>query len=284
MRWSGLVCAIVGCGGSSSCPEPAGEPVAVGAVGAIGSDELSGLAASHTVDGLLWTLGDDGADLYSIDGATAAVHGTLHLADADAIDWEDVAVAPCALGSCIYVLDGGDNDLVRSTFAVFEVTEPTANPVGTRDVTWRRFELRYPDGPHDMEALFVDPSDGTSYGITKVEDGAATIYRLPRTAGAISTAIAIGTFTPPRGDTRVTAADLVRTDCGVRLGIRTHDRLFELRGAPATDVATLIAGEPDNVPVADEPQGEGFTYAADVSGYFTIGEGASPTLWRVDIQ
>jgi hypothetical protein len=278
---------LAACGGSSepACLGEAGSPVAVGTVAGIGSSELSGLAASRTVAGLLWTHGDGGAsDIYSIGGANAAVRGTLHLAGANAVDWEDIATGPCAAGHCVYVADTGDNDLVRATVAIFEVTEPASSPIGTLDAAWRRFEIRYPDGSPDVEALFVDPRDGSSYGVTKVDGGPAGVYSLPRTAGQVATAERIGTFEVPKGDTRVTAADLTVDECAVRLAIRTRKRLYELRGAPDASVLELLAATPHELPVADEEQGEGMAYADDGAAYFTISEGTSPTLWRVDVR
>lgn len=289
MRWLLSVFALgiaPACGGSSepACIGEAGAPAAVGVVAGVASSELSGLAASRTVPGLLWTHGDGSAnDIYSIGSGNAAARGTLHLAGASTTDWEDIATAPCAAGRCIYVADTGDNDLTRATVAIFEITEPPSNPVGTIDVTWRRFEVKYPDGPHNVEALFVDPRDGSSYGIEKLDGTPAGVYRLPRTA-ALATAEKIATFLAPKGDPRVTAADLAIDGCSARLAIRTRDHLYELRGAPDISVVDLLAAEPHKLPVADEPQGEGVAYAADGAAYFTVGEGVGPPLWRVDVQ
>lgn len=275
-----LLVLLIGCSGSGdSCPDESSTPARIGTVTGLPA-ELSGLAASRTVPGLLWTHADgDANDIYSIDASTAAMHGTLHLAGADTVDWEDIATAPCAAGHCIFVADTGDNDLVRATVAIFEVTEPASNPIGTIDVDFRRYEVTYPDGAHDIEALFVDPRDGESYGITKV-DGAAEVYRFPRTAGQVATAERVATLN--LGDAQVAAADLVVEDCAMRLAVRTNDRIYELRGAPSASMQELLATDPDRQLAPEEPQGEGLAYAADSATFFTISEGAAPPLWRVD--
>lgn len=280
-----LCAALSACGAPSgpACVGRDGEPIRVGTL-ATASSELSGLAASHTVDDLFWTHDDTGAaDLYSID-ANAGIHGTLHLDGASAVDWEDIATAPCSEGRCIYIADTGDNDHVRATIAIYEVAEPGSNPVGTLDVTWTRYLLRFADAPHDIEALVVDPRDGTAYGITKVENGAARVYELPRLANQVTTAAQVGTFEPPSGDARVTAADLVIDDCAARLAIRTRDRLFELRAEPNASITELLAAEPHELHVADEQQGEAIAYAEDGGAYYTVSEGPNPPLWRVDVQ
>lgn len=279
-----LVLACAACSSPPSCPVAASSPVAVGNVSpSLGEHELSGLAASRVAANVLWTQGDDSdADVYAISAQNAGLRGTLHLPGADAVDWEDIAVAPCDAGSCIYIADTGDNDLTRATVAIYQVTEPAEVVVGTRDTAWIRYELRYPDRAHDVEAVFVDPRDGAAYGLTKVDAGAATVFRLPLTGGAISTAVVVGAFAPPSGDPRVTAADFTVDDCGARLGIRTHDRLFELRGDAAATIASLLAADPIELPVADEPQGEGFAFGD--GAYFTLGEGTTSPLWRVADQ
>lgn len=266
-----------------ACTGEGGAPALVATL-AIGDGELSGLAASHSVAGLLWAEDDGGAaEVYSVDDA-GRPHGTLRLDGVTPIDWEDIATGPCPQGTCIYVADTGDNDLARPTVALYEVVEPASNPVGVLAVAWQRYAIRFADAAHDMEAVFVDPRDGMTYGIEKVEGKAATVFRLPRDASAVTTAEPIGTFTPPSGDDRVTAADLVVDDCAVRLAIRTRNRLFELRGDPGQPIGDLVTATAHELPVADEPQGESIAYRTDGRAYFTVSEGESPPLWRVDVQ
>ncbi|MCE9571867.1 MAG: hypothetical protein K8W52_01805 [Deltaproteobacteria bacterium] len=293
----GLASLLAACGGGAAAADAAldggaaidaapgcgctlGAPALTGTITLAAADELSGLAVSRARPGVIWTH-DDGAatDLFafSLDGTS---RGALHLAGADTIDLEDLAIAPCGASWCLYAGDLGDNDLTRTSVAVYEVVEP-ATTIGTVDVTWRRFEIAYPDGPHDAEALIVDPRDGGFYAITKVQGGASAIYRLPRVASGIATAERVGSFTPPSGDARVTAADLAIDSCGARLLIRTHDRLFELAGAEGVTIAGLFQAAPVRVPVADEDQGEAVGFDVDGRGYVTTGEGIAPALSAV---
>jgi len=265
------------------CARVPGTPTAIGAITGVPSTELSGLAASHTVPDLLWTHGDHGgaAELYAISATNAVPRGTLRLAGAIAVDWEDIATAPCAAGHCIYVADTGDNDLERTTAALYEVVEPTAAPTGTVDVGYTRYDFEYPDGAHNVEAIFVDPRDTRAYAITKTADARAAVYLLPRVAGATGLAQPIAELTIPAADPRVTAADLAIDTCSTRLLVRTYGALYELRAAPTAPIAELLTAALATVPVADEPHGEAVAYAADGRAYYTTSEGTTPTLSRV---
>lgn len=291
------VVALVACGGSAApgvatdaaadaadlCARIPGAPSAIGAITGLPTTELSGLGASRTVPDLLWTHGDRGsaAELYAVSASNAALQGTLRLAGATAVDWEDLAMAPCTAGQCIYVADTGDNDLDRDTVALYEVTEPTAAPLGAVDVAYTRYDIEYPDGPHNVEAVFIDPRDGRAYAITKTTSARAAVYHLPRIAGALGLAQPIAELAIPAADPRVTAADLAIDTCGARLLVRTYGALYELRAGPTASIAELLSSALATMPVADEPHGEAVAYAADARAYYTTSEGVAPTLSRV---
>ena len=120
--------------------------------------ESSGLAL---VDGLVVTVNDSGdeARAFVVDPATGRTVGTTRW-EGGAEDVE--AVAPAG-GSTVWVGDIGDNGADRSSVSVVRI------PVGARDqdVRGERFELRYPDGPTDAEALLVHPRTGRLVVVTK---------------------------------------------------------------------------------------------------------------------
>jgi hypothetical protein len=281
----------VGCGGGGSESRPdapdlvdtasdpcrlAGPPRALGNVRGL-SAELSGLAASRVNDGVLWTHADSGgvATIFAID-TTAASLGELHVTGVTPIDWEDIATGPCAAGQCIFIADTGDNDLERASVAIYEVTEPAT--AMTADVTAIKRDITYPDEPHNVEALVVDPRDGALYGITKVTAARAKLYQL-----ASPTATALGELPMfPGADVRVTAADFaVDDECGARLLVRTRSALFLFAGARDVAMSALIATTPVMMPVANEPQGEAVAWRRDGRAYFTVSEGTDPPLWIV---
>src|SRR5262245_21722516 len=74
-----------------------------------GLPEASGLAASRTTAGCLWSHGDSGApEIVAVD-TKGKVIGRVSVPDATLVDWEAMAAGPCGSGSCLYVADIGDN-------------------------------------------------------------------------------------------------------------------------------------------------------------------------------
>lgn len=113
--------------------------------------------------------GDDPV-LYVVDAETGETVGRTTYHDGAVLDVE--ALAPEADGVA-YVGDIGDNRRARETVRVHLV------PVGRGEHQIRTgaFELRYPDGPHDAESLFVDAS-GRLHVVTKGLLGGA-VYAAP---------------------------------------------------------------------------------------------------------
>lgn len=172
---------------------------------AAGLDESSGVAVSRHQPGVLWTHNDSGDDARIF--ATNLMGddlGTYRVIGADAEDWEDLALGPCpnARGDCLYIADTGDNDGTRQSVAIYVVPEPPAPaPPNARTARARRLRVRYPDGPHDVEALAVAP-DGQISLITKGRDGAVRHYRIAPSALGRATIVPDGPDTLetiPRG-------------------------------------------------------------------------------------
>ncbi len=120
-------------------------------------NECSGVVASRAHPGVLWCHNDSGhlSELFAIDknGVTLARIPVAIVTE----DWEDIAIDAHSL----YLADIGDNRCNRPEVRVHLVAEPNPRllayepmPVKT---TWR---LRYPDQPHDAEALVIDGSEG----------------------------------------------------------------------------------------------------------------------------
>ncbi|MGH2625319.1 MAG: hypothetical protein ACRDHY_01550, partial [Anaerolineales bacterium] len=171
--WS-LTLAILGCRAQAqSVPEV----TQTGAFASARVTESSGVAVSRQHKGILWTINDsgDGPFLYAtaLEGRDL---GAVRLRGASAEDWEDIALGPCPSrsGTCLYVADTGDNLERRLSVTVYAVEEP-APPGGpsdtTRAVAAQRLEVIYPDGPHDVEAIYVGPGDGALYLVSKGRTG-----------------------------------------------------------------------------------------------------------------
>jgi len=142
--------------------------------------EASGLARSGRHADLLWMNNDGGsvADLIGVDRRGRTV-SRLRLRGIDPYDPEAMSPGRDARGRpALFLGDLGDNLERRPDVSVFRVTEPRTLGRHTRTPTWFRF--RYPDGPHDAEALLVDPRDGRIYVATK-SLAPGGLYRAPRT-------------------------------------------------------------------------------------------------------
>ena len=149
--------------------------------------ESSGVAASRAHPGVLWTHNDsgDGPYLYATDIRGRDL-GALLVRNAEAHDWEAIALGPCpraaGTGDCVFIGDTGDNSEDRfgvTVYAVREPDPPTA-PADTQRVTCAPavLRLRYPDGPHDVEAIYVSPQDSTLYLVSKGRSGPVRLYRV----------------------------------------------------------------------------------------------------------
>lgn len=131
--------------------------------------ESSGLAVTG---GLVVTTNDSGDSgrVFAVDPATGATVGVTTWAE-DPVDVE--ALAPAGPGH-VWVADTGDNRHVRESVEVLRV------PVGRGDrtATPQAYELVYPDGPRDAEALVSHPVTGRLHVVTKGVF-AGTVYAAP---------------------------------------------------------------------------------------------------------
>ncbi|HYC30457.1 MAG TPA: hypothetical protein VEB42_16595, partial [Chitinophagaceae bacterium] len=153
-------------------------PVAAGVI-----DEASGIADSYVNFGSLWVIQDSQqpTELHMLghDGR----HGKkVFIKNVTNRDWEELALADGHL----YIGDIGDNNKAYSSYFFYRIAEPSA---ATDTVTQvERIEFKYPDGSHDAEAFFVEPSTKDIYIITK-SDPQAKVYKLPFPQSAMNTAV-----------------------------------------------------------------------------------------------
>lgn len=248
-------------------------PLAVQRTGTFASRrvmESSGVAVSATGSGLVWTINDsgDGPYLYATD-SSGADRGALRIPEAEAIDWEDLALGPCPTvpGSCLFAGDVGDNAEARPWVTLYAVPEPPA-PAGPADTTRTTatpavLHLRYPDRPHDVEAMFVTPA-GALYLVTKGRSGRFDVFRVGRrawTTGAIATPEHVQTLPVapvPFAGRWVTGAALAPN--GRRVALRTYVEIFFFELAAD---GSLEPTGPVCMLGRTEPQGEAAAFLDD---------------------
>lgn len=268
-----------------------------------------------------WVHNDSGdrARVYAVDDAGTQL-ATVVLDGVPNRDWEDIAAGPGTERSSpplLYVGDIGNNQVVgggfsdRDTVRIqrFEepevpAAEPTAGsgsatpaapaaavaPVAPEaavapvlSVKADTIELRYPDGPHDAEAMLVDPISGDLVLITKdwTLQGRAGVYRVRGIAelapGTHTMLEPAATIRLPPG-TLVTGADV--TPDGSVVALRSYGAVDLYRRKTDEPLWSAFETPPCAGPVPDERQGEAVGFAPDGGSYLTVSEGKDPVLHR----
>ena len=221
--------------------------------------ESSGIAASAEHAGVLWTHNDSGDDavLYAIDSGGRLL-GRVAIAGATNVDWEDIAVGPCPAGSCVYIADTGDNDEDRDDAAVYRIPEPGA--VDGTSAAAERFAIRFPDGPRDVESIFV--ASGDVYLIGKGRHSAPALYRFKPSASAEAVEVErvqmLGQAAFVLPSDLITGADALADGT---VAVRSYATLRFYRLAESG--LTASSREPVNLAELGETQGEGVSFVDD---------------------
>lgn len=258
----------------------ASTPVALGVL--TGVAETSGIVASRDHANVLWVHNDSGnpEQIFAID-RDANVIATITITGATNQDWEDIAIVPVDGVDLLYIGDHGDNVARTSGGAsssrdgyvrLYRVEEPDPAD-GDATVAATEIRLVYPDGPHDCEALFVDPNSADVYLLTKVDSGMAQLYR--GSALAIpgpNTLVHVASYDM----LSVTGADM--SSDGARLVIRNYAqiRVFDV----TTDLATALTTTPLR-PSTRGSAAEAIAFGPSSYDLYTISEGDPATLFEI---
>jgi hypothetical protein len=285
-----------GCGGAAepsqgaqagSAAKPAAAPPALcrgkvrvritGHLSAPSATELSGLVVSPSRRDVLWSLNDSGnrPALLAVT-TTGSTVAEVTVADAENVDWEDIAAGPA--GSLL-VGDIGDNLAQRPSIVVYRVPEQLG---GGSVAPVARYELRYPDGGHDAEALLFDRSSATIAVVTKSFGGVSHVYVARRPSSRRPTRLRrTGTIDFGPGGA-VTAGD-VSAD-GRTIALRTYDRAFVWRRRAGESVAAALRRKPctPRAGLIGEGQGEALALTRDGRAFYTVPEGVEPALRRYE--
>jgi hypothetical protein len=234
-----------------------GEPVSLPRVLA----ETSGLAVGILNPDFVWTHNDSGHDpiLYALD-AQGQIRAEVEI-EGNNRDWEDMDRGRCDLGSCFYVADTGDNNERRQSPSLYRIAEP--DPTEDARVDAERYRMLFPDGPRDVEAMYVLPGERVFF-VTKGRNHAVTIYRYPPplrpdevvTLQVVQT-LTEGPVAPPRMVTGASA-----TLDGSQVVIRTYETLEFFEVTDDERLSRLTDSRVD-LRALRESQGEGVAFAGN---------------------
>lgn len=226
--------------------------------------ESSGVAASRQYPGLLWTHNDSGHEpvLFATNLAGEDLGG-YRLTGVTNVDWEDIALGPCmdGDGGCLYVADTGDNleNRTEASILIFREPPPPAAPTPHDRLLPHVLRVRYPDRPHDVEALAVTPR-GEIYLITKGLSGPIHVFGIPPGAASAesATAVPLGVLPiTPLGYFGQVVTGAAFSPAGDRLVVRTYTQLFFFKQDPN---GSLVTAAPPCWIGLLEPQGEGVDF------------------------
>jgi hypothetical protein len=211
--------------------------------------EASGIALAG---GALWTHNDSGAPvLFRVDASGRPTAVTV--TGANVRDWEDLASSsggPCAAGTCLYIADIGDNQGSRERVTIYEVPVPAPGATDTKPAA--AIHARYPDSPHDAEALLVTKRIGTFF-ITKEMPPRVYTFAASQKPGETGT---LRLFRTLKEKVRITGG-----------AVSPDERWIALRSNSTLLVYALDdfakGGEPARIDLRSfkEPQGEGVAFA-----------------------
>lgn len=226
--------------------------------------ESSGVVASRRHPGLLWTLNDSGGDpILFLTDTTGAALGTYRVRGASNVDWEALGRGACGDTVCLIIGDTGDNDERRPAVRLYRMVEPDTGVLARNaGPEVESLGVQYPDGPHDVEALYVEP-DGAVVLVTKGRTGRILSFRVAASAwnsgrAAMATRLDTLPIVPSLMTGRLVTDAAISPD-GRRVAVRTYrDVHFFLR-----DTSGRLQTDPAR-PACDitgrEPQGEGIDW------------------------
>jgi hypothetical protein len=249
--------------------------------------ESSGLAVSGLRD-VFWTLNDSGdvARIFAFDQrgrtlTTLAVPGAVNL------DWEELARGPGPVSGrdYLYLGDIGDNLRLRGgVVQVYRIPEPRDNTrrAGAHGTTAAatRFDLRYPDGAHDAEAMFIHPRTGDLYIITKERSPPGHVFRAraPLRAGNPIALEAVGDVPLASISAAAISPD------GNRVIVRAYEKALEYRLPARGTLEQLWSTTPVAVRMPAVRGGEAITYRADGRAVYTSSEGEHAPIHEIELE
>jgi hypothetical protein len=248
------------------------------AISSKGLGEVSGCAFSRRDANRVWLHNDsgDGPIVVPVDIMSGKAGRPVVLQGVDVTDLEDIAIT--ATGEVI-LGDIGDNGLKRKSVQLYRFGEPPSNATSAQAT---RLNFRYPDGPHDAEALIVEPDGSAAFIITK-EKGAAGMYQADLNSSSDQALVKVGEIAM-KGEfgfkeNLVSAADAV----GSRVLLRTYQFGYVLDVPAGGTLADAARATPRRFVLPLMSQGEALCASADGQTLVTASESRGASTFALAV-
>ena len=231
---------------------------------------LSGLIVTHT--GFI-SISDSNIDkrairVWYLDRRCRPVRSVSY--PTSAYDPEDAAIGR---DGTVYVADIGDNERQRASIAVWRIPPGSSTP--------HIYRYRYPDHPHDAEAILLAADDSPIF-VTK-DLGLGDIFvptARPDPSGKPVLLKQVGAFQPRATGTPnglgVFGAMLVTGGANssdrTTVALRTYADAYVWRVPDGNVVKAITTGSPQVVPLPDEPQGESIAFDRAGTHLYTVSD------------
>ncbi len=245
--------------------------------------ESSGVAPGIANQDFFWTHNDSGGGpvIYAFD-SKGVILGAYEVRDAGAQDWEDIASVRIKNKGFLVIADTGDNFSKRNECLIYFFEEPvlktkkikpsSSKPKSDDKETKISKEktkgvasilFKYEDGPHDCEAMGVDPQTLKIYLVTKThnQQEETKVYELPslesKRTKKQETAKAIAVLKIP------TVTGMCISNDGTRAVICTYGNAFEYKKNTNETWQDAFTKEPRTIVLPARKQGESICYGPD---------------------
>ena len=302
-----LACLALGLCACSSPAGESGEPTASRSrlivAGQLASDELveaSGLARSQRNPDLLWSINDGGskARLHAFDGS-GFQRGRVKLDGVKNRDWEDIASFSVDGTPYLLVADTGDNDAKRDEVSLHVVLEPdlTDDDKVKVEPAWS-IDVRYPDGPRDVESVAVDTANESILLLSK-RDLPPVLYEVPLYPPSDGTVVAkrLGSIESLPAPTRQEREHAVFTKewpwqptgmdispDGDLAAILTYRGVYLFRLETGRSLYESLSGQAYGFGLGNFRNAESVAFSADGNAIYITLEGRHAPLLRIDIN
>jgi hypothetical protein len=232
-------------------------------------EEASGLAASKTIPGYLWTLNDSGnpAEIYLLN-EKAEIVMTCALENIVNRDWEELFIGPGPEPdkSYIYVADIGDNDAVYPDKILYRMEEPLIIEKKSVIKKVDTFVFSLPDKPRDTEAMIYDSLSSSFYIFSKREPN-IKLYELkyPFLSDTLT-----AEFKVELPFNNIVAADI--SDNGDEILLKSYNQIFYWKRNKEESFISTLTRKPEELKYSPEAQGESIVFRYDGSGFYTLSE------------